>query len=30
MLARNHPFTDGNKRTAYSVAGLFYMKANMI
>lgn len=22
-IARNHPFIDGNKRTAYSVAGLF-------
>lgn len=22
-IARNHPFVDGNKRTAYAVAGLF-------
>lgn len=22
-IARNHPFVDGNKRTAYAIAGLF-------
>lgn len=26
-IARNHPFVDGNKRTAYAVAGLF-LRAN--
>ncbi len=25
-IARNHPFIDGNKRTAYVVAELFLMK----